>query len=105
MPGEQEYPDGHPAHRDVRGKNMVETHTDFGYDYRPDHPARGGQGQPVPLMMGGKEPGDGFKHLHGLPGNTLAEAEAAFRALGQMEQDKRAKWNTDGIPAELLEEE
>lgn len=101
---ELEYPEGHPANRDVRGKNMIETHTDFGYDYPPKHPARGGQGQPVFLAQGGNVPQDGYKHLFGLPGNTLREAEEAFRALSAIEQERRAKWNETGVPAELLEE-
>lgn len=103
MAGEQEYPEGHPAHRATRGKDMTETHTDFGYDYPRNHPARGGQGQPVPTEMVSGLPQDGFKHLHGLPGATLAEVENAFRALSAIEQDRRAKWNEEGIPLEAIE--
>lgn len=101
---ELEYAVGHPANRDTRGKDMTETHTDFGYDYARNNPARGGQGQPVPTDQVTGHPRDGFKHLHGLPGATLREAEAAFRALGQVEQDRRAKWNETGIPPAEIEE-
>lgn len=100
---ELEYPVGHPANRDTRGKNMVETHTDFGYDYPPNHPARGGQGQPVLTMCCGDVPMDGYKHLFRLPGATLAECQAAFLALSATEQDRRMEWNKSGVPAELLE--
>ena len=102
--GELAYSLDHPAHPANKGKPMPETHTDFGYDYAATHPARGGQGQPVPTECGTGLPSDGFKHLHGLPGATLKEALAAFHALGQIEQDKRAKWNDTGIPPEEIAE-
>jgi hypothetical protein len=93
----------HPAHPANKGKPMPETHTDFGYDYANTHPARAGQGQPVPTDCGTGLPSDGFKHLHGLEGATLRERHAAFAALGQTEQDRRLKWNTDGIPQDEIE--
>jgi hypothetical protein len=98
------YEKDHPAHPDNKGKPMPETHTDFGYDYARTHPARAGQGQPVPTDNVTGLPRDSFKHLHGLPGATLREAQAAFNALGQIEQDRRMEWNKNGIPADLLEE-
>jgi hypothetical protein len=101
--GELAYSIDHPAHPDNKGKHFLESHTTFGYDYDHTHPARGGQGQPVLTEQGGNVPVDGHKHLFGLPGATLAEREAAFRALGQVEQDQRAGWNKSGVPAELLE--
>jgi hypothetical protein len=100
---ELEYPEGHPANRDVRGKNMVETHTGFEYDYKPDHPARGGQGQPVLFEQGGNIPVDGFKHLYGLPGATLADCEKEFEALAASEQEQRRKWNETGVPPEAID--
>jgi hypothetical protein len=100
---ELSYAIDHPAHPANKGKPMPETHTDFGYDYANTHPARGGQGQPVPTECGTGLPSDGFKHLHALPGATLREAETAFRALGEMEQDRRLKWNKDGIPSDEIE--
>lgn len=102
--GELAYAVDHPAHPANKGKPMPETHTDFGYDYANTHPARGGQGQPVPIEMVTGLCRDGFRHLHGLPGATLREAEAAFRALSAIEQEKRAKWNETGIPPEEIVE-
>lgn len=101
---ELEYPENHPANRDVRGTNMIETHTDFGYDYPPNHPARGGQGQPVLTRGAGNVPVDGHKHLFGLPGKTLAESEKLFAALSEDEQARRREWNKTGVPVELIEE-
>ncbi len=96
--GELAYPVGHPKHPDFKGV-AKETHTTFEYDYAPTHPARGGQGQPVLLVGVECQPVDGYKHLHGLPGATLAECEKQFAALPEGERKARLKWNTEGIPA------
>ena len=99
--GELAYAVGHPAHPDTPKR---ETHTTFEYDYAPDHPARGGQGQPVLTENGSHIPVDGYKHLYRLPGLTLAEAEKNFAALAPLEQERRREWNKSGIPADMIEE-
>ncbi len=97
------YPVGHPKHPDFKGK-LEETHTPFGFDYPDNHPARAGQGQPVPLVpVTDGEPHAGFRHLFGLKGNTLAECQATFDKLDAERRAERAKWNKDGIPADVLE--
>lgn len=98
------YPEGHPKHPDFKGK-LVESRTGFEYDYPPKHPARGGQGQPVPMApFTEHEPHDGHRHLHGLDGHTLQERENSFAQLPAEEQAARMKWNTEGIPAPPAEE-
>src|SRR5258708_17890628 len=99
--GELAYAVGHPAHPDTPKR---ETHTSFEYDYAPDHPARGGQGQPVLCEQGGHIPIDGHKHLFGLKGSTLAERQKAFAELSALEQERRREWNETGIPVELIEQ-
>lgn len=101
---EEAYAKDHPAHPANKHKAMPETHTDFGYDYAANHPARGGQGQPVFVACATSIPVDGMKHLYGLPGVTLSEAEKNFAALSALEQERRLEWNKAGIPAELLAE-
>jgi len=98
------YPVGHPAHPDFDKKNLRETRTGFEYDYPPNHPARGGQGQPVPYTGVEGEPHAGFKHLHGLPGATLVERQREFLRLPLEEQKARLEWNENGIPAQPEEE-
>lgn len=101
---EQAYPEDHPAHPKNAGKKFSEPRTAWNSDYPLDHPARGGQGQEVPTQTGKEGPRDGFKHLHGLPGKTLAEREESFKALPSQEQEARLKWNVTGIPATPGEE-
>jgi hypothetical protein len=99
--GELAYAVGHPAHPDTPKR---ETHTSFEYDYAPDHPARGGQGQPVLTEQGSHIPVDGHKHLYGLAGYTLAERQESFAELSALEQERRREWNVSGIPPEEIEE-
>lgn len=102
---ELSYPVDHPKHPDFKGVAQ-ETHTSTGYDYEDSHPARGGQGQPVPIEPTTETiPRQGFRHLYGLPLTTLRESETAFAALPPREQEARHKWNVTGIPADVLEGE
>jgi hypothetical protein len=98
------YPIDHPAHPDNVGKKMPARFTDRNFDYPANHPARGGQGQAVPIAAGSTHPRDGHKHLHGVGGKTLIEAEREFSRLPEEEQAARLKWNKEGIPAEPEEE-
>lgn len=98
------YAPDHPAHPDNAGKAVSSIGTPWTNDYMPDQPARGGAGQAVPITSASFHPRDGFKHLFGLPGNTLREAERAFSALPPREQEARLKWNEDGIPADAGKE-
>ncbi len=75
MPVERDFPRDHPAAVDYDGTPAHEPYFGPGFDYPPDHPARGGQGQPVPVVPGTTRPRDGFEHLAGVPGATLAERE------------------------------
>lgn len=101
---EQAYPPDHPAHPDNAGKKFSEPRTPWNSDYPANDPRRGGQGQQVPDAGAGAGPRDGFKHLHGLPGDTLAERQKEFARLAPNEQEERMKWNKDGIPAKPEEE-
>ena len=96
---EEAYPKDHPAHPDNAGKPYVNPGTPITHDYPVNHPARGGQGQAVPTEAVTGLPREGFRHLHGLPGDTLAKRQEAFRALSSTEQEARLEWNTKGIPA------
>jgi hypothetical protein len=98
------YPVDHPAHPDNAGKKFSTPPTPFSHDYMPDHPARGGQGQSVPLQAVAEGPRDGFKHLHGLAASTLQEAEKLFAALPGKEREARLEWNKKGIPVAPEEE-
>jgi hypothetical protein len=89
----------HPAHPANKGKKFSTPPTPFSHDYMPEHPARGGQGQAVPQMAGDEGPRDGFRHLTGLTGATLREAEKAFAALPKKEQAARLAGEYDSIPA------
>lgn len=105
QPSELAYPVGHPKHPDFRGV-AEETHTTTGYDYPDDHPARGGQGQRVPLEPGTEAiPRQGFRHLLGLDLSTLGAAESEFEGLSADERKRRLEWNETGIPASELERE
>jgi len=95
---EEAYPPDHPRHPSNVGKKFATPPTPYTHDYMPNHPARGGQGQPVPTEAGTGIPRDGFKHLHGLAAATLADAEKLFAALPKDEQEARLRWNADGVP-------
>lgn len=102
--GDLAYPPDHPAHPANKGKKFPEPRTPWNSDYPADHPCRGGQGQGIPLAAAEEGPRDGFKHLHGLPGETLAERLKEFARLAPNEQEARRKWNDEGIPAQAEEE-
>lgn len=105
QPHELAYPVGHPKHPDFAGV-AEESHTTHGYDYDDSHPARGGQGQRVPLVPGTEAtPREGFRHLLGLDLSTLRAAESEFSHLSAEEQKRRREWNVKGIPASELERE
>jgi len=101
---ESAYPPDHPAHPDNAGKPYVSPGTTITHDYMADNPARGGQGQAVPTEAVTSLPRAGFRHLRGLVGVTLREAEKAFAALPAEEQAARMKWNVAGFPAESEKE-
>ncbi len=88
----------HPAHPANKGKKFATPPTPFSHDYMPGHPARGGEGQAVPHNAAEGGPRDGFGHLAGLPGATLADAQKAFRALPKKEQAARLKEVFDDLP-------
>ncbi|MBA0084831.1 MAG: hypothetical protein HRJ53_07540 [Acidobacteria bacterium Pan2503] len=96
---EQAYPPEHPAHPDNAGKPYISPGTPITNDYPAKHPARGGQGQAIPTEGVTGLPRQGFRHLRGLEGKTLAELEQAFAELPQDEQAARLKWNQEGFPA------
>lgn len=98
------YAENHPAHPANKGKKFSEPRTAWNSDYPADHPCRGGQGQAIPLAAAEEGPRDGFKHLHGLDGHTLAERQKEFARLAPNEREARLKWNEDGIPASPAEE-
>jgi len=101
---EQAYEPDHPAHPDNAGKPYHSPGTPLTNDYMPGTPARGGQGQTVPTEAASFRPRQGYRHLHGLEGHTLAELEKSFAALPREEQAARMKWNETGIPAQPAEE-
>lgn len=98
------YAEDHPAHPANKGKKFSEPRTAWNSDYPANSAARGGQGQGIPLAAASEGPRDGFKHLHGLPGDTLVERQREFARLAPNEQEARRKWNEDGIPATAEEE-
>jgi len=102
--GELAYPIDHPAHPDNAGKKFSTPPTPFSHDYPANHPARAGQGQPIPTEAASSVPREGLRHLHGLSGDTLAERLKSFLALPGKEQEERWKWNEEGIPAQPEEE-
>lgn len=99
------YPEDHFAHPANKGKKMPLKANVINTDHPANHPARGGQGQPVPIEGGSDIPRDGFKHLYGMTTGTLADAQHSFSLLPEDEQAARMKWNIEGVPVPPEESE